>query len=57
MLAASDFSVEKHLPGIQAMCKDNEYSIIINKIIELVDNVEYEDASEYADKLYAQISH
>jgi len=57
LLAASDFSVEKHLPGIQAMCKDNEYSIIINKIIELVDNVEYEDASEYADKLYAQISH
>jgi signal transduction histidine kinase/DNA-binding response OmpR family regulator len=57
LLAASDFSVEKHLPGIQAMCKDSEYSIIINKIIELVDNVEYEDASEYADKLYAQISH
>jgi CheY-like chemotaxis protein len=57
LLAASDFSVEKHLPGIQAMCKDSEYSIIINKIIELVDNVEYEYASEYADKLYAQISH
>jgi CheY-like chemotaxis protein len=57
LLAASDFSVEKHLPRIQAMCKDSEYSIIINKIIELVDNVEYEDASEYADKLYAQISH
>jgi signal transduction histidine kinase/DNA-binding response OmpR family regulator len=57
LLAASDISVEKYLPGIQAMCKDSEYSIIINKIIELVDNVEYEDASEYADKLYAQISH
>jgi len=57
LLATSDFSVEKHLPAIQAMCKDSEYSVSINKIIELVDNVEYEDASEYADKLYAQISH
>ena len=57
LLATSDFSVEKHLPAIQAMCKGSEYSVSINKIIELVDNVEYEDASEYADKLYAQISH
>jgi hypothetical protein len=49
--------VEKYLPGIQSMCKDSEYSFVINKIIELVDNIEYEEASEYADKLYAQISH
>jgi signal transduction histidine kinase/DNA-binding response OmpR family regulator/HPt (histidine-containing phosphotransfer) domain-containing protein len=57
LLKASDFSVEKYLPGIQSMCKDSEYSFVINKIIELVDNIEYEEASEYADKLYAQISH
>jgi len=57
LLAASDFSVEKYLPGIQAMCKDSEYSFVINKIIELVDNIEYEEASKYAEKLYAQISH
>jgi signal transduction histidine kinase/DNA-binding response OmpR family regulator/HPt (histidine-containing phosphotransfer) domain-containing protein len=57
LLAASDFSVEKYLPRIQAMCKDSEYSFVINKIIELVDNIEYEEASEYADTLYAQISH
>ena len=57
LLEASDFSVEKYLPRIQVMCKDSEHSFIINKIIELVDNVEYEEASEYADKLYAQISH
>lgn len=57
LLEASDFSVEKYLPRIQAMCKDSEHSVIINKIIELVDNVEYEEATEFADKLYAQISH
>jgi signal transduction histidine kinase/DNA-binding response OmpR family regulator len=57
LLKSSDFSVEKHLPGIQVMCKNSEYSLAINKIIELVDNIEYEEASEYADKLYAQISH
>jgi signal transduction histidine kinase/DNA-binding response OmpR family regulator len=57
LLEASDFSVEEYLPRIQAMCKNSEYSFVINKIIELVDNIEYEDASEYAEKLYAQISH
>jgi len=57
LLKASDFSVEKYLPGIQAMCKDSEYSFVINKIIELVDSIEYEEASEYAETLYAQISH
>jgi signal transduction histidine kinase/DNA-binding response OmpR family regulator/HPt (histidine-containing phosphotransfer) domain-containing protein len=57
LLKTSDFSVEKYLPRIQAMCKNSEYSFVINKIIELVDNIEYEDASEYAEKLYAQINH
>jgi signal transduction histidine kinase/DNA-binding response OmpR family regulator/HPt (histidine-containing phosphotransfer) domain-containing protein len=57
LLKTSDFSVEKYLPKIQVMCKNSEYSLVINKIIELVDNIEYEEASEYAEKLYAQISH
>jgi len=56
LLEASDFSVEKYLPRIQTMCKNSEYSSFINNIIELVDNIEYEEASEYAEKLYAEIS-
>ncbi|OUR62991.1 hypothetical protein A9Q74_01890 [Colwellia sp. 39_35_sub15_T18] len=56
LLEASDFSVEKYLPRIQTMCKNSEYSFFINNIIELVDNIEYEEASEYAEKLYAEIS-
>jgi len=56
LLEASDFSVEKYLPRIQTMCKNSEYSSFINNIIELVDNIEYEEASEYAEKLYVEIS-
>ena len=37
---------------------DNKKSVATNwGDSRVVDNVEYEDASEYADKLYAQISH
>jgi signal transduction histidine kinase/DNA-binding response OmpR family regulator/HPt (histidine-containing phosphotransfer) domain-containing protein len=57
LLETSDFSVEKYLPEIQAMCQNSEYSFAINKIIEHVDNIEYEEASEYAETLYARISH
>jgi DNA-binding response OmpR family regulator len=57
LLKTSDFSVEKYLSRIQTMRNNSEYLFVINKIIELVNNIEYEEASEYAEKLYAQISH
>ena len=50
LLKKEDAEVEDLLPQLIEYTRGSD-------LVELVDNIEYEEASEYAEKLYAQISH
>lgn len=56
LLKNSDFLVEEHLERLGAMCQGSEHEQAVNEIIELVDDIEYEQAFDRASALVAQLA-
>lgn len=51
LMRTSNFSVEDHLPGIAALCQGGEYENQINEMIELVNDIEFERATEIVEQI------
>ena len=55
LLRTSNFSVEDHLPGIAALCQGGEYQGQVNEMIALVDDIEFEQATEIAEQILREL--
>ena len=55
LLRTSNFSVEDHLPGIAQLCQGGEYEAQVRDMIELVDDIEFEQATKIAEQILKKL--
>ena len=55
LLRASDFAVEDHLPSLNQLCENTEYSTQAIEIIDLVDNIEYDKEFDNTVRLLSEL--
>ena len=55
LMRTSNFSVEDHLPGIAALCQGGQYENQIKEMIELVNDIEFEQATEIVEQILREL--
>lgn len=55
LLRTSNFSVENHLPGIVAICQGGVFETRIKEVMALVDDIEFERATEITEQILREL--